>query len=260
MDKKQRLLKRLDDIGGSLERSGHALALVGLGSTGLELERLDEYSDLDFFVIVEAGQKGAYLENLDWLSAVCPIAYHFRNTDDGYKLLFEDGIFCEMAVFEPPELEAILFAPGRVVWKQSHVDASIAALKRRAVPDPKPAEWLLGEALTNLYVGLSRYRRGEKLSAARFIQQYALDRVLELVALGSGEELGHEDAFAPERRFELRFPETARMLPGFLQGYERSPDSALAILGFLEQRFDVNPALVRAIRELWLAPDPDGRQ
>jgi hypothetical protein len=28
----QLLLKRLDDIGHSLERSGHALALVGLGS------------------------------------------------------------------------------------------------------------------------------------------------------------------------------------------------------------------------------------
>ena len=83
MDRKRRLLDRLDDIGGSLERSGHALALIGLGSVGLELDRVDEYSDLDFFVIVEPGHKGAYLENLDWLSAVCPIAYHFRNTPFG---------------------------------------------------------------------------------------------------------------------------------------------------------------------------------
>ena len=43
------LLKRLDDIGQSLERSGHALALIGLGSVGVELDRLDSYSDLDFF-------------------------------------------------------------------------------------------------------------------------------------------------------------------------------------------------------------------
>ncbi len=250
MDKKQRLLTRLDDIGCSLEKTGHALALIGLGSAGLELERLDEYSDLDFFAIVEKGHKTAFLENLDWLSAVCPIAYHFRNTDDGYKLLFEDGVFCELAVFEPPELAAIPFAPGRVVWKQPHVEASIAAPERREVPDPKPVEWLLGEALTNLYVGLGRYRRGEKLSAARFIQQYALDRVLELVALAGEGEPGHEDAFAPARRFEQRFPEAARVLPGFLQGYERSPESALAILDYLERRFDVNPTMARAIREL----------
>jgi hypothetical protein len=47
------LLYRLDEIGKSLEKSGHALALIGLGSVGLELERLDQYSDLDFFVIVQ---------------------------------------------------------------------------------------------------------------------------------------------------------------------------------------------------------------
>ncbi len=51
----QSLLKRLDEIGLSLERSGHGLALLGLGSVGLELDRIDAYSDLDFFAIVEAG-------------------------------------------------------------------------------------------------------------------------------------------------------------------------------------------------------------
>ena len=35
------LLYQLDEIGRSLEQSGHALALIGLGSTGLELDRLD---------------------------------------------------------------------------------------------------------------------------------------------------------------------------------------------------------------------------
>jgi hypothetical protein len=139
------------------------------------------------------------------------------------------------------------------------VDASIAVPERREVPDPKPLEWLLGEALTNLFVGLGRYRRGEKLSAARFIQQYALDRVLELVAM-AGKEPDGEDVFAPERRFEQRFPETARMLPSFLQGYDRSPESALAILGYLERRYDVNPAMARAIRELCsVLPKHDNR-
>ena len=36
------LLKRLDEIGQSLEQSSHALALIGLGSVGLELHRLDD--------------------------------------------------------------------------------------------------------------------------------------------------------------------------------------------------------------------------
>jgi hypothetical protein len=44
MDKKQILVARFNDIGHSLENTGHALALIGLGSVGIELERLDEYS------------------------------------------------------------------------------------------------------------------------------------------------------------------------------------------------------------------------
>ena len=112
------LLNRLDEIGRSLERSGHALALIGLGSVGVELDRVDSFSDLDFFVIVEEGYKRAYLDSLKWLSDIHPVAFSFLNTEDGYKLLFEDGIFCEFAVFAPDELKNIPFAPGRIVWKR----------------------------------------------------------------------------------------------------------------------------------------------
>ena len=58
------LLERLDRIGESLRDSGHALALIGLGSVGLERERLDAHSDLDFFAIVEPGHKARYIERL----------------------------------------------------------------------------------------------------------------------------------------------------------------------------------------------------
>src|SRR5512145_3267505 len=99
MPPKQFLLARLDQIGAALAASGHALALIGLGSVGEELDRLDDYSDLDFFAIVETGHKRRYIDDLDWLSSIAPIAYRFLNSPDGYKLLFTDGIFCEFAVF-----------------------------------------------------------------------------------------------------------------------------------------------------------------
>lgn len=51
------LLHRLDEIGKSLERKGGALLLLGIGSVGIETARLDDYSDLDFFVIVRHDQK-----------------------------------------------------------------------------------------------------------------------------------------------------------------------------------------------------------
>lgn len=245
----QALLNRLDAIGRSLEKSEHALALIGLGSVGLETDRLDEYSDLDFFVIVENGYKARYIDELDWLSSLCPLAYYFRNSRDGYKLLFQDGIFCEFAVFEQPELSTIPFARGRLVWQQPQIDEAICVPAMAGVPSHQAdVDWLVGEALTNLYVGLGRFRRGEKLSAARFIQHYAVDRVLELAKLLEREIGGQEDVFANERRFERRFPQMASALPHFMQGYEHSCEAALAILEFLEQRFAVNPAMAEAIR------------
>lgn len=247
----QRLLARLDDIGRSLAQTDQALALIGLGSVGLELDRLDAYSDLDFFAVVRAGQKVRFVERLDWLESIAPVAYAFRNTADGYKLLFADGIFCEFAVFEPVELARIPFAPGRIVWKAAEVDESIARpVSMPPAPGSRTTGWLLGEALSNLYVGLGRYRRGERLSAARFVQQYAVDRVLELAAQIEAEQPGYRDLFVSERRFEARFPGIAAELPQFVQGYARTPESAAAILIFLERHFVVHSGLAAAIRQL----------
>ena len=65
------LLSRLNDIGASLARSKKAVALIGLGSVGIEVDRLDEFSDLDFFAIVEPGYKAEFIEDLDWLGSIC---------------------------------------------------------------------------------------------------------------------------------------------------------------------------------------------
>jgi hypothetical protein len=246
-----RLLERLEAIGQALERSGHALALIGLGSVGRERERLDAYSDLDFFAIVAEGWKAAYIERLDWLGAAAPLAYTFRNTPDGYKALFTDGIFCEFAVFERTELSGIPFAPGQVVWKRPEVSAEIAQPAHVPAPRGAPdAQWAANEALTNLYVGLGRLRRGETLSAMRFIQGYAVDRIVELADQIEAPGLAARDPFTPERRFEQRFPGLAAELPAFTQGYAGSAASALAILAFLERHFAINPAMAAAVREL----------
>lgn len=245
------LLARLDDIVRSLARSGHALALIGLGSVGAEIDRLDEYSDLDFFVVAAPGYKQFYLSDLAWLGSIRPIAYHFFNTPDGCKLLFDDGIFCEFAVFEPRELSQAAFAKARVIWKTAEFDEAWAVPSRPIGPAAPPStDWLIGEALTNLYVGLGRYRRGEKLSAQRFIQHYAVDRVIELAASIEEEQAGGRDPFAGERRFEQRFPATARELATFVPGYDRSVEAAAAILTYLETHFAVNPAMAQAIRRL----------
>lgn len=235
----EQLLARLDDIGAALLRSGHALALIGLGSVGLERHRLDRYSDLDFFVIVEPGHKARYIECLDWLEAAHPLAWHFRNTADGHKALSTDGVYCEFAVFEPGELATIPYAPGRIVWRRPDVDESIA-IPARPLPDAHPpdAAWIVGEALSCLYVGLQRWLRGEKLSAARLVQGHALDRLIELDAMQAADTAtpAGVDPFSRERRLEQRRPELARELPGLAPGYLATPQAALAMLAALERR------------------------
>jgi lincosamide nucleotidyltransferase len=251
LGKRDLLVVRLDEIGSSLANSNKASALIGLGSVGLEMDRLDDHSDLDFFAIVDQGFKSEFLASLDWLGAICPIAYSYRNTPDGYKVLFEDGVFCEFAVFEQPELRHIPFAPGRIIWKRADVPDSLATPQpTQKAPGGSSPEWLLGEALTNLYVGLGRFHRGEKLSAMRLIQCDAVDRILELSGRIEPATPSPRDAFAPTRRYEQRHPSLARALPSFVQGYERSVESALAILAFLEGHFEVNPSLKSALLDL----------
>jgi len=251
------LLARLDAIAASLRASGHAQALIGLGSVGLETGRLDDWSDLDFFAIVDPGHKRRYLDRLDWLEAAHPIAWHFRNTFDGHKALMADGVFCEFAVFEPQELDAIPFAPGRVVWKRDDVDASIA-IPRRPLPGPRTTDetWIVGEALASMLVGLQRWHRGERLSAMRFVQGHALDRLIELDALRGHAPAG--DPFNAERRLESRQPALVPDLPRLAPGYAATPAAALAMLTALGERgAQLNEAAVARIRTLALAGPAD---
>jgi hypothetical protein len=245
------LLARLDAVGRALADSGHALALIGLGSVGRETHRLDDWSDLDFFAIVEPGHKARYIDRLDWLDRASPLAWSFRNTVDGHKALMHDGVFCEFAVFEPQELDHIPFAPGRVVWRREDVDDAIAVPRRPLPAATLPDEtWIVGEALSCLLVGLRRWHRGEKLSAARFVQAHALDRLIELEALRRPPPPGG-DPFNRERRAEALMPALAAELPALVPGYAATPAAALAVVEALQRRGAVlNAAVEAAIRRL----------
>jgi hypothetical protein len=241
------LLGRLDAIAASLARSEHALALIGLGSVGTDLDRLDAYSDLDFFAIVERDHKDAFIADLTWLEEVAPIVFSFQNTREGHKVLFEDGIYAEFAVFYPEELATIPFAGARIVWRAEGTDLPGLEMQVPTPLVPHATEWLLGEILTNLYVGLTRLRRGERLSAARFIQGNAVDWVLQLCPLVEPALPAAVDPFDGARRFEQRFPQAALHLPRFVQGYDHSVESALAILEFLERHYPLNAAVKQQV-------------
>lgn len=236
------LQDRLASLARELSGRDDALALLALGSVGTETDRLDAWSDLDFFVLVSDGAKGRYIGNLDWLAAAHPVVWHFQNTVDGHKALMADGVFCEFAVFEIHELSRIPYAPGRFVWRRKEVDESLAHAQC-PLPAKQGAAWLIGEALSNLIVGLQRHARGERLAAMRMIQVHALDRVLQFLELlqpGSHDASAARDPFNVERRIEMRSPEVAPVLPLWAGGYERTAPAALALLAALEAH-DVVP-------------------
>lgn len=255
MNRVNALHHRLAAITHHVKSRNDGLAVLGLGSAGAEIDRMDAYSDLDFFVIVRPSCKPNYLENLDWLRAAHPVAWAFRNTPDGYKLLYEDGIFCELAVFEPHEMTHIPYAEGRFLWKAANCPADLGTPTRPQTEPASSIEWNVGELITNLYVGLCRYRRGEKTSAFRFVQVYAVDRVMTLLPHVESPQPGWVDPFQRERRVEQRFDNYARQCESFMQGVHRTPESARALLAWTETHFEVHPAMHQRIEALLQVSD-----
>jgi hypothetical protein len=245
------LLERLDALAGVLERRGDVIALLGLGSVGAALDRLDEHSDLDFFVVVEDEARTGYLEQIGWLEAVAPVVYSFRNTIDGRKILWADGVYAEYAVFTLDGLRGAHTTGARVVWRRADAPEGLEHAGRPAPSSHFTPEHQVGEALTNLLVGLHRDLRGERLAATRLIQMHAVDRLLTFLDLRGEATAPPQDTFAVERGAERRL---AGRLPlaAMVTGYERNADAALAILDWLEARSDVevDEALATGIRAL----------
>ena len=250
-DKLVLLKSRLDAIARSLEHHPNGLGLLGLGSAGIEIDRMDQFSDLDFFAIVAPGYKQQFIDDLSWLSNILPIAWCFKNTPDGYKLLFVDGVFCEFAVFEPQELHGIPFSQGRFIWQDQSLDSGLATPQVALPQQCFDEAFLLGELLTNLYVGLCRYHRGERLSAMRFIQIYAVDRLISLIDISSDTQPAvDQDAFCSDRRVEQRHPEFQTLLLNVSQGANRSIESAQVMLDFVKHSYPVDEYLESEIRRL----------
>lgn len=208
------LLDRLDEVARRLQADSSTLALLALGSVGRDVHRLDEHSDLDFFVITDDKQR--LLEDVSWLGD--PIEWLHRNTRDGYKALVA-GIYHEFAVFTPEELPGIPFAPGRVVWARPGFDVDLLAPV--TVPPPS-AEWLVDEVLSNLFVGLHRWLRGERLAAMQMVQGEALRNALRMRQI--------DDPYDPARRAEMRNSLEWAELAG---GYDHTPEAARAVMRLL---------------------------
>ncbi len=174
----------------------------------------------------------------------------FVNDPNGRKALFDDGLFVEYAIFTAKELRAIPFAGARIVWQRSgtRIDLTTGA----GIPPTTSrdtVDYHLNEALTNLLVGLHRELRGERLTASRFIQVFAVDHVLALTGL-TQPPTSPRDPFDPTRRVETRDPLLIEPLRHMNAGYEHNRESAVAVLAWLTDHHNLDPMMVAAITVL----------
>ena len=248
-------LRRLDRFATVISETDDALAVLGLGSAGVEYDRFDDHSDIDFFLVVrDADAKRRYLEDIGWLEGFgaglgSGPAYSFVNDANGRKALYADGLFLEYAVFTPDELPAIPFVGARVVWSRPGVQLDVSGPGPAPRPALDTAPFHLGEALTNLYVGLHRELRGERLTAMRFIQVYAVDQVLALARLADSDRVRQRDPFEPTRRVDQAYGDELP-LASMVPGYSRKAAAAAATFDWLDSRYDVDPVVGQAITDL----------
>lgn len=245
------MLDRLEELGACLAARGDVVGLLGVGSAGIEHDRMDEHSDLDFFVVVDEPAKPAYLACIDWLEAPHPVVYSFVNSVDGRKALYADGIFVEYAVFALAELPHIPFTGARVVWQREDAPDDLATCAPPLPSNPlHSVEFHLDEALTNLYVGLHRELRGERLVASRFIQSMAVDRAISLLDLTERSPARRRDPFESSRRVEQAYGADVLPLARMAPGYEHNRAAAAATLTWLRDRFACDPVITDAVLAL----------
>lgn len=243
-----KVYQRMEQLADHVASIKEVRCLLGLGSISSK-DRLDEYSDIDFFLIVENGYKKRFMDHLDWLEAE-PLVYTFQNTKDGYKAMYHDGIFAEFAIFDEEEIKTARFTGGKVFYQKDDFDLDLIKPKFEPKHREVNVNFNVNEALTNLYIGLLRNLRGEKSSAMSFIQSYAYGLAIELFPTVFEEVKLEVDPYVFERRIEKRFPDQKELLKSMRLGIEHNQLSAKNILYFLNKYFEVDDHMYKQIHNL----------
>lgn len=213
------------------------LAVIGLGSLARP-HRMDTYSDLDFFLIVETTSKVDFLQDPSWLH-LHDNGYCFRNTNDGFKAFTLDQVFVECAVFTLDELPSIPYDQPTLYYLKEGVDAALIPRKIKTI-EPIDRRFCFEECISQLYVGLGRYLRGEVFAACTMIQTYALENYLK-ATLPQWPSAIEQDPFVYTRRLEVAHPESNAVLASVVLGYLHTLKSAEVLFEFVKKHMGVHP-------------------
>jgi hypothetical protein len=222
-----------------LERHSDVIGLVAVGSMAEQDYPPDEWSDHDFYVIVRPGVQERYRDHYDWLPDAQAIVWAFRETAHGVKVLYRSGHLLEYAVFDTDELKLAKANRYRVLVDRGGIEARMSQIEHET------ASWAsetsdafhAGQFLTNLLVGVGRYRRGEVASAHLFVKAQALRHLLRLLVRHvASEQHGLADNIDPTRRFERVYPVLGQALRAAMLC--EVPEAAGRMLALFETEVD----------------------
>ena len=188
------------------------LGLVLLGSASDQAAgRRDEWSDHDFFAIIEPGRGAALRPGLDWLPDAGRLVLTAREGEIGFVALYDDGHVFEFAYSEVGELDGAVVGDATVVVDDTvgTIDSFIADARARTVVadrfDPENDARLV---LVKILIGVGRARRGEVLNAGEFIRIWAVRHLVRAIrGRFADASTSARDAIDPVRRFEVDHPE-----------------------------------------------------
>lgn len=203
----------VDALVAGVARRPDVRGVVLLGSAA-DTARADEWSDVDLWLVVDEGSQDRYREDLSWLPGHEDVVVVARETEHGRAVVFGDGSYVELAVASPADLTVFRATQARVVLDRGGVAEAVAAITVAPAPrDRELARRALAMLCGRLLVGVGRARRGELVSAGRFVRELAVGELL--VALRQLRPPADEavlDPLDPTRRIERAYPTAAATL------------------------------------------------
>jgi len=179
------------------------------------------------------------MEDISWLE-VHPIIFSYIETRDGLKVIYEDGILLEFAVFTMDELKHIPFQEGTIYYKKPFID-ELDLKPQIKTFHPFDLNKTISNCLSNLYVGLLREHRGEHVAAFLMIQVYATSHLLKIL------DQNQDDPFVVERRIEQRLDLDYQAL---YPGIQNNKNAVSKILDYLEPELTFHQPIISKIKDM----------
>lgn len=202
------------------------VGLVLVGSAA-ETERVDEWSDHDFFVITLSGAQESLRTDLSWLPNSHSIAFSFRETEHGLKVVYDSGAVLEFAIFDCAELQSCMVNHNRLAYGNNKVAQALEIANSREItknPTDNLRDFRL--FLSVLIIGVGRARRGESLTAGENIRSTAANAFLKVLTRQL-EMDSRLDKFDPRRRFEFVHPEIGSQIADALTKHPEGAGKSL---------------------------------